>query len=87
MASLEPRGLDKQRLARLAAQREATRVYKDDLGHSWTETTAHFDLSLNAAKSRVYKARKERAAEARDAVEPPLPLPEPAQRAFELDGE
>lgn len=78
---------ERARRDRHAAAREATRAYKDDEGHTWAETAEHFGLGVGAVQHRVYLARKERAAEARDAVEPPLPLPEPAQRAFELDGE
>ena len=51
-------------LSRCKAEREAVRHYHDDLGHSWRETAAHFDLSDGAARSRAYRARKERKAEA-----------------------
>ena len=65
---------ERRRRARLAAQREATRAFKDDEGHSWPETCEHFGISLNAAKSRVYRARKDRAAEEEARVQPSLPL-------------
>ena len=65
---------ERQRRARLAAQREETRAFKDDQGHSWPETCSHFGISLNAAKSRVYRARKDREAEAVARMQPSLPL-------------
>jgi DNA-directed RNA polymerase specialized sigma24 family protein len=75
------------RRARLAAQREATRVYKDVERHTWRETAEHFGIKERATKYRVYRARKERAAEAEERVQPPLPLEERAQQelSFESD--
>lgn len=70
-----------------AELRERTRVYKDDQGHTWPETAAHFDRSVGTVKYRVYRARKEREEEAEAKVQPSLPLDDPAQQAFELDGE
>jgi transposase len=57
-----------------AEEREAIRRFHDDLGHSWPETAEHFKLSVPTVKERAYRARKERAAEERERVEPPLPL-------------
>lgn len=82
---VSPRELNRRR--RYAEQRESTRVYKDDEGHTWPEVMSHFGLSLHAAKSRVYKARKERAAEAEERVQPSLPLEDRAQQELSLDGD
>lgn len=65
---------ERQRRARLAAQREETRAFKDDQEHSWPETCDHFGISLNAAKSRVYRARRDREAEVAARAQPSLPL-------------
>lgn len=78
-------GLERERRARYAAQREATRVYKDDEGHSWPETAEHFGLSVNAVRFRVYRARKEREAEAAERVQPSLPLEERSQQELSLE--
>lgn len=66
-------------LAEKAAEREAIRAFHDEEGHSWTQTAAHFGLHVDTVKRRAYNARKERAAErkeaerkAREANEPPL---------------
>lgn len=48
-----------------AATREAVRAYHDDDGHSWSETATHFGMSLSAVRNRAYRARKERAEEAK----------------------
>lgn len=52
-----------------ATTREAIRAYHDDDGHSWSETSKHFNMSTSAARQRAYKARKEREAEAKAAAE------------------
>lgn len=82
--NVSPREQNRRR--RYAEQREATRVYKDVEGHTWPEVMDHFNLSLHAAKSRVYKARKERAAEAEARVQPALPLEERAQQELTFEG-
>lgn len=56
-----------QWLADKAAEREAIRVYHDEEGHSWPETGKHFGLAEDTVKRRAYRARKERAAEKREA--------------------
>lgn len=50
-----------------AALREAVRAYHDDDGHTWPQTAEHFGMSQDAVRSRCYRARKERAAEAAEA--------------------
>ena len=67
------------RRARLAAQREATRAFKDDEGHTWRETAEHFGIKERATKYRVYRARKERAAELEAQAQPSLPLESSAE--------
>ena len=52
-----------------ATTREAIRAYHDDDGHSWAATAEHFNMSTSAVRQRAYKARKERAAEAKAAEE------------------
>lgn len=73
------------RRARLAAQREATRAYKDDEGHTWRETAEHFGIKERATKYRVYRARKEREAEAAERVQPSLPLEQRSQQELSLE--
>lgn len=79
--------LERQRRARYAAQREETRIYKDELGHSWPETAEHFGVTVNAVRYRVYRARKDRAAEEIERVQPSLPLEQSRQQALELGDE
>lgn len=57
-----------------ADEREAIRTFHDDEGHSWTQTAAHFRLTYSTVKARAYRARRERAQEAADQSQPPLPL-------------
>lgn len=61
-------------LQQMADEREAIRVFHDDEGHSWTQTAEHFRLTLSTVKDRAYRARRERAQEAADRAQPPLPL-------------
>lgn len=65
--------------------RERTRVFKDEEGHTWPETAAHFERSIGTVKYRVYRARKEREAEAAERVQPSLPLDEESQQELALD--
>lgn len=58
----------------MADEREAIRAFHDDEGHSWSETAKHFRLTLSTVKDRAYRARKERAEEAADRAQPPLPI-------------
>lgn len=57
-----------------ADEREAIRAFHDDEGHSWPQTARHFRLDISTVKRRAYRARKERAQEAADRAQPPLPL-------------
>ena len=50
-----------------ATLRESIRAYHDDDGHSWSQTAERFGMSQDAVRSRCYRARKERAAEAKAA--------------------
>ena len=77
--------LEQERRRRYAELREATRAYKDDEGHTWPETAEHFGLGLRAVQHRVYRARKDRAAEAAARVQPSLPLDDPAQQELSLE--
>jgi len=52
-----------------AATREAVRAYHDDEGHTWPQTAEHFGMSQGAVRQRCYRARKERAAEAKAKAE------------------
>lgn len=61
-------------IAQKAAEREQIRAFHDDEKHSWPETAKHFGLSVDTVKRRAYRARKERAEEAREQAEPPLPF-------------
>ncbi len=61
-------------IQQMADEREAIRAFHDDENHSWTETAKHFRLTLSTVKDRAYRARKERAREADDRTQPPLPL-------------
>lgn len=65
--------------------RERTRVYKDDEGHTWPETAAHFERSIGTVKYRVYRARKEREAEAEARAQPSLPLDQRSQQELSLE--
>ncbi|WP_033498802.1 hypothetical protein [Bifidobacterium coryneforme] len=56
-----------QWLREKAEEREEIRRYHDEGGHSWSETGAHFGLTQDTVKRRAYRARKERAAEKREA--------------------
>lgn len=58
-----------------ADEREEIRAFHDEDGHSWTETAKHFRLDVSTVKRRAYRARKERAQEAADRAQPPLPIP------------
>lgn len=78
---------EQERRRRLADLRERTRAYKDDEGHTWSETAEHFDIKPRAAQYRVYRARKEREAEAEERVQPALPLEERAQQELSLEGD
>lgn len=59
-------------LAKVAREREEIRRYHDDLGHSWTETAARFDLSVSTVQQRARRARREREAEEAEKMQPPL---------------
>lgn len=61
-------------LQEVADEREAIRAFHGDEGHSWTQTAKHFRLDVSTVKRRAYRARKERAQEAADHAQPPLPL-------------
>lgn len=61
-------------LQQKADEREAIRVFHDDEGHSWTQTATRFRLDVSTVKRRAYRARQERAQEAADRAQPPLPL-------------
>ena len=61
-------------LQEVAEEREAIRAFHDDEGHSWTEAAKHFRLDVSTVKRRAYRARQERAQEAADRAQPPLPL-------------
>lgn len=63
-------------LAQKAAERETIRAYHDDEGHTWVETAQHFGLDVSTCTQRARRARKERAAEERAKIEPPLPIDE-----------
>lgn len=58
----------------MAEDREAIRAFHDDGGHSWPKTAEHFRLDVSTVKRRAYRARKERAQEAAEHLQPPLPL-------------
>ena len=77
--------LEQERRRRYAEAREATRAYKDDEGHTWRETAEHFKLGVNAVQHRVYRARKEREAEAAERVQPSLPLDQRSQQVLSLE--
>jgi DNA-directed RNA polymerase specialized sigma24 family protein len=61
-------------LQKMNDEREAIRAFHDEDGHSWTETAKHFRLDVSTVKRRAYRARKERAQEAVDHAQPPLPI-------------
>ena len=62
-------------LQQKANEREEIRAFHDEDGHSWPQTAKHFRLDVSTVKRRAYRARKERAQEAADRAQPPLPLP------------
>lgn len=55
-------------LQQKAAEREEIRAFHDDQGHSWPETAQHFGLAEDTVKRRAYRARKEMAGGAEDAL-------------------
>lgn len=57
-----------------ADEREEIRAFHDEQGHSWTETAARYRLDISTVKRRAYRARKERAQEEAERLQPPLPL-------------
>lgn len=61
-------------LQRMSDEREEIRAFHDDQGHSWTETAKRFGLDISTVKRRAYRARKERAQEEVDRLQPLLPI-------------
>lgn len=61
-------------LQEVAEEREAIRAFHDDEGHSWPQTAKHFRLDVSTVKRRAYRARKERALEETNRLNPLLPL-------------
>lgn len=61
-------------LQQKADEREEIRAFHVEDGYSWTQTAKHFQLDVSTVKRRAYRARKERAQEAADHAQPPLPL-------------